>query len=223
MSRLGFLIALVLTPLTAHASEADVIAAAEAVVAEVWPDAEVRVVRLSSGAEAAAAPLRVRFDDDAPRGRVSAEVETLTDGGWTPAGWAYLDIAVFETAPVLMRDVSRGEPVADAVRLDRVETTRLSAPLLPPDILRQPGWTATRSLRAGTVLTTRLAEAPAAVEARDPIRVRYTRGVVRVALDCVARERGAVGETVRVACSDPRATYRVLLTAPGEGDWTATL
>lgn len=222
MTRLGLLVALTLAP-AALAAEADVVAAAEAALSDVWADAEVRVVRLSGGADAAPPPLRVRFRDEAPRGRVSAEVEVQdADGAWAPAGWAYLEVAVFDTAAVLTRDVGRGEPVAAALRLDRVETTRLRD-VLPADALRQSAWTATRSLRAGTVLTARLVEAPAAAESGDPLRVRYTRGVVSVTLDCEARERGAVGDAVRAYCSDTRATYRVLLTAPGEGDWTATL
>ena len=197
-------------------TEADVQAAAEAAVAAVWPDAEVRVVRLSGAAAEATPPLRVRFEDDKPRGRVSAEVEALgADGAWARAGWAYLDVAVFATAAVLTRDVDRGEPLNDAVRLERVEVTD-AAPLAGG-----AGWTAARSLRAGTVLTERLVAAPPAAERGDPVRLRYRRGGVAVSLDCTARERGALGETVRVACD--RATYRALLTAPGQGDWTATL
>jgi len=220
MTRLGLLLALLLAP-AAQATEADVVAAAEAAVADVWPDAEVRVVRLSGGAETAAAPLRVVFRDQ-PRGRVSAEVETQVDGAWTSAGWAFLEVAVFETVPVLTQDVERGEPITEAVRLERVETTRLRD-VLDADRLRQSDWTASRSLAAGTVLTTRLVEAPAAIETGDPLRVRYTRGAVAITLDCEARERGAVGESVRAVCTDTRSTYRVRLTAPGEGDWTATL
>ena len=202
---------------TASAAPADVVAAAQTALDGVWPDAEVRVVRLSDAAAQAAPPLRVRFQDDAPRGRVSAEVMTATASGWAPAGWAFLEVAVYDSAAVLTADVARGAPVA--VRAARVDVTRLDTPLRPP----LDGWTARRSLTAGTPLTARLAEPPVAVQARGPLRVRYARGAVRVALDCTSRERGAVGETVRAVCSDTRSTYRVRLTAPGEGDWAGTL
>ncbi|WP_420456813.1 flagellar basal body P-ring formation chaperone FlgA [Rubrivirga sp.] len=208
---------LVLAP-TARATEADVVAAAQAVADSVWADAEVRVIRLSGGAETAPPPLRVRFREANPP-RVSAEVETLSDGEWTSAGWAFLEVAVFDTVAVLTRDVARGEPVADALRWARADVTRL------PDALGAAfaDGTATRSLRAGTVLTSRHVEAPAAVESGEPVRIRYARGAVVVVLDCQARERGAVGDVVRATCSGTRASYRVRLTAPGEGDWAATL
>ena len=203
-------------PDIAPPSDADVQAAAEAAVAAVWPDAEVRVVRLSAGARDAAPPLRVRFEDDKPRGRVSAQVEALgPDGTWARAGWVYLDVTVFAPAAVLTRDVDRGEPLGDAVRLERADVTD-AAPLAGG-----AGWTAARSLPAGTVLTERLVVAPPAAERGDPVRLRYRRGGVAASLACTARERGAVGEAVRVVCD--RATYRALLTAPGQGDWTATL
>ncbi|WP_412061206.1 flagella basal body P-ring formation protein FlgA [Rubrivirga sp. IMCC45206] len=194
-------------------------AAARAAVAAVWPDAEVAVVRLSGTAAEAAPPLRVVFDDPAPKGRVTARVEHKTAAGWEPAGWAYLDVAVFEAVPVLTKDVSRDEPLAGAVALERVETTTLR-----DGLAERPGadWLATRSLRAGTALTARHVRAPAAAEPGETVRVRYTRGAVVITLDCQARERGAVGETITTTCPSARAT-RVRLTAPGAADWTATL
>ncbi len=216
------LVALAASASAGRATEADVAAAARAAVADVWADAEVRVVRLSGDAATARPPLRVRFREAAPRGRASAEVEAYSDGAWVPAGWAFVEVAVFDTAAVLIRDVARGEPLADAVRLDRVDVTRLRG-ALSPAALWKTAWTATRTLRAGAVLTDRVVAAPVASASGEPVRVRYLRGGVTVVLDCQARESGAVGEAIRVVCSDTRATYRVSLTAPGEGDWTATL
>ena len=198
---------------------AEVEAAARAALAGVWADAEVRVIRLSGEAEAAS-PARVRFRDEAPRGRVSAEVETTDGAGaWVPAGWAFLDVAVFETVPVVTRDLGRGDALDGAVELQRADVTNLSdAP-----VADWSGGTASRPIRAGAVLTERLALAPAAAERGEAVRVRYRRGAVALVLDCEARERGAVGETVRVSCDTPRAAYRVRLTAAGEGEWVTTL
>lgn len=202
--------------------EQNVLDAAHAALGDIWPDAEVQVVRLSTEAAAAQPPLRVRFLDEVPRGRASAEVETRAGDAWVSAGWAYLDVTVYDTALVLTRDVGRGDALADAVQRQRVEVTSVSgSPLSPSTALE--GWSAARSLRAGTILTARLADAPSAVENRAPLRVRYTRGALSVTLTCEARERGAIGDTIRAACSDPRATYHVRLTAPGEGVWMRTL
>ena len=203
-------------PLPTLRDAPDVAEAAAVALAAVWPDARVRVVRLSPSARAAAPPLRVRFQDPAPRGRVSATVLAETASGWQEAGWAYLDVAVYDTVAVLAADAGRGDAVT--VTAERVDVTALRN-ALPPGGLA--GWTARRGLRAGTPLTSRLVEPPAAVESRAPVRVLYRRGAVRVTLDCVSRERGAVGETVRASCDG--ATYRVLLTAPGEGAWSGTL
>lgn len=212
----------------AHAGEAEVAAAAEAALAEAWPEAaehaEVRVVRLSGAAGDVAPPLRVRFPDGAPpRGRTSAVVEAAeADGSWARAGWAYLEVAYTGTVAVLTRDLQRGDPISpDAVRPEAVETTDLPDALAPNAL--GDGWTAARSLRAGTVLTARLVEAPAVVEVGDPVQVVYARGAVRVVLAGEARQRGALGDEVRVYCDDTHSTFRVRLTGPGAGVWVRTL
>lgn len=232
MSPLALLLALlVAAPLAspADSSHATVEAAATAALAEAWPDvaarATVRVVRLSGGAERARPPVRVRFlDAAAPRGRASVEVEAPAGDGWARAGWALLDVAHTGTAAVLVRPLARGEAVTpDAYRLDAVETTRLAEPPLAPDSLVTTDWTASRPLAAGTVLTRRVLALPLAAETGDAVRVRYQRGAVQIAFEAVARERGAVGETVRVYDASTRRTHRVRLTASGEGAWLSTL
>ncbi len=232
MTVLALLLALVAAPAAdtsadTSAAAAAIEAAAEAALADAWPGAaphaSVRVVRLSGGAERVRPPVRVRFlDAGVPRGRASAEVEAADGGGWARAGWALLDVAHTATAAVLVRPLARGEAVTpDAYRLDTVETTHLAEPPLAPDAL--DGWAAGRALAAGTVLTARALARPVAVDTGQPVRVRYRRGAVRIAFEAVARERGAVGETVRVYDSATRRTHRVRLTAPGEGAWLSTL
>ena len=201
-------------------TEAEVAVAAHAALADIWPDAEVEVVRLSPSVQGAAPPLQVVFADDAPRGRASARVHARTESGWVEAGWAFLDVVVYQTAAVLTRDLARGDSLGDAITTERIDATRLADLLDPHDL---DGWTARRSLRAGTALTDRLALPPAAVDSRGPVRVRYARGGVRITLDCTARERGAVGETIRATCDGAASPYRVRLTAPGLADWAGTL
>ncbi|MGB3545258.1 flagellar basal body P-ring formation chaperone FlgA [Rubrivirga sp.] len=201
-------------------ADLEVEVAARAAIEDVWADAEVEVVRLSRAA-ASASPVRVRFRDTAPRGRVSAEVETPIDGVWQSVGWAFLEVSVFETVWVASRALEAGDTVSDAVELARAEVTGLYAEPLAIDDLE--GWTATVDLEAGAVVTSASARPPVAVADGEPVRVLYGRGAVRVELTCQARETGSVGEVVRVVCSDPYALYRVRVTAPGAGTWAVTL
>lgn len=210
-------------------SHATIERAAAAALTAQWPDvaarATVRVVRLSGGAERVQSPVRVHFLSEAPpHGRASARVEQATSDGWVPAGWAWLDVAHTATAAVLVRALARGETVTAAdYRLEPIETTRQADPPVPPDSLYLGAWTASRPLAAGTVLTHRLLALPLAAEAGSAVRVRHQRGAVLIAFETVARERGAVGEAVRVYDPNSRRTHRVRLTAPGEGIWLSTL
>ena len=226
MSLLAVLLALVVA-WPADSSASAVEDAAATALAEGWPDvaATVRVVRLSGGAERARAPLRVRFlDAGVPHGRASVEVEVEVGTGWTRAGWALLDVAHTETAAVLTRPLARGDAVtASDYGIETVETTRASECPLAPDSLAAGDWTADRPLAAGTVLTRRLLARPAAAERGETVYVQYTRGAVRLAFDAVARERGSVGDTVRVYDAGTRRTHRVRLTAPGQAVWLSTL
>jgi flagella basal body P-ring formation protein FlgA len=219
-------LALLALPAAARAAADDVAGAVAQALAERWPDladrAEVRVVRLSGGSADAAPPLRARFLDDAPpRGRASAEIlHRDASGAWQRAGWALLDVAWFDTVAVLTRDLARGDALAPAdLRLERRDVTALTDVPLSPDTLATQAWTAARALRAGTPLTRRLLAPPAAAERGDPVRIHYARGSIRMLLDGEARERGAVGETIRVYTSTTRSLQRVRLTAPGEGVW----
>ncbi|MEM1116222.1 MAG: flagellar basal body P-ring formation chaperone FlgA [Bacteroidota bacterium] len=228
MSLRAFLIVLSLLLATAAAQaqspEAGVTAAAEVALAEAWPDlaarAEVEVVRLSPAVAAAAGPLRVRFEAP-PRGRTSAVVEGQTETGWARLGWAYLHVAHRREVAVLTRDVARGEALDGAVRTETRETTALRGALAPEAV--GPGAVARRTLRAGTVLTDRLVAAPAAATIGAPVAVTYTRGTLRLTVVGEARERGALGDEVRVYVPDTRSTFRVRLTGPGAGAWVATL
>ena len=225
---LVILLALLLGTVVAAAqtAEADVVAAAEAALAEAWPalaeHAEVRVVRLSPAVEAAEVPIRVRFLSGPPRGRTSAAVEVQTGPeAWERVGWAFLEVAHFGEVAVLTRDVARGEPLAGAVRIERREATGLRNAVAPEAV--DEGWTAARTLRAGTVLTAHLANAPAAVERGDRVAVTYARDAVHITLVGEARQRGALGDEVRVHVDEIRSTFRVRLTGPGTGEWVATL
>ena len=222
MSFLLILFALLAPPvgLEADSLDSEIEVAARAALEDTWYDSEVEVVRMSRRA-AQASPVRVRFRDAEPRGRVSAEVETPVDGVWQSVGWVYLEVSVFDTVWVTSRALEAGDLVEGSVELARAEVTGLYDH--PIDLDAFEGWVATADLEAGTVITEQDIRPPVAVADGEPVRVRYGRGAVAVEMTCQARESGSVGEVVRVACSDPYALYRVRLTAPGVGTWTVTL
>lgn len=222
------LLAILLGAAPTHAQNSGTVvgAAAEAALAEAWPvvaaRAEVRVVRLSPAVEAAATPIRVRFLSGPPRGRTSAVVEALSASGeWDRLGWAYLDVSHYGEVAVLTRDVARGETLAGAVRIEQRETTALHDAIDAETPLQ--GYVATRTLRAGAVLTDRLVAPPAAAEVGDRVAVTYTRGTLLLTVVGEARQRGALGDEVRVYVAETHSTFRVRLTGPGAGEWVATL
>ncbi len=207
-------------------AEVRVRAAAEAWLAERFPTAaprlEPRVLRLSNGLPAAG-PLRLEVPaaDGLPRGHARAEV--YADAG--RAGWALLYVAHFDSVAVARRALGRGDTLSvGAVETAWLETTRFHGEPVPPSLLQTDAPpTARRRLDAGEALRASDLAWPAAVDTGDPVAVRYMRGALRLVFEAQARERGAVGEAIRVWCRATAATYRVRLTAPGEADWLATL
>ena len=218
-------------PVLGQADEARVRAAAGALLAERFPDwagrLEPRVVRAPALDGADTLRLDLVAAADVPRGHTAADVLTPDGaGGWRHAGQATLYVAHFDSVAVAGRALARGEAVTAADLAPAwVETTRArTAPLRWADARALAGrTTARRSVAAGDQLRAADLETPPAVETGGPVEVRYRRGELALTLRGQARERGAVGEAVRVYCPDTRTTYRVRLVAPGVGEWMATL
>ena len=211
---------------SAGSAEARVRAATADLLEERFPEAahrlDPRVLRLSPSAPASG-DLRVTLppDDGLPSGHT--RVELATEAG--PAGWALLYVAQFDSVLVARRDLARGDTLTDAaVEVAWLETTRFHGdPVHPADVHGDGRPTARRSLRAGEALRASSLAWPVATDTGDRVRVRYHRRGLLLTVDGVAREAGAVGDAIRVHCRSTSATYRVRLTAPGEGDWLATL
>lgn len=192
-----------------------------------WPElaqrVEVRVLRMTGDEAEMDGDLRVRLLTDAPpRGRTSAELHVRdASGSWRRVGWALLEVAWFGEAVILTESVQRGAPISrEAFKVERTDITNVTAPLVAMDSLGGENWTAARTLASGTTLTVDLVERPNAANRGDAVRFRYERGAVAIDLVGEARERGAVGDVIRVYSSDTRSTHRVLMTAPGEGIWS---
>lgn len=223
------ILALLLLIALAPADEHAVALAAEAALVDAWPDAAsgatVEVVQLSPGVREAEGELRVRFPREArPEGRVGTDVDVRRpDGGWERAGWAYLSVRWSAAALVPVRDIARGETITVTdVRRERLPRTEIPGRPLALDVIEAGEWTARRPLRAGAPLTTRDVERPPVVSLGESVRVLYVRGGLRFWLDGEARGPGAPGDLIDVYCSTTRATYRVRLLGPGEGEWVST-
>ena len=207
-------------------AEARVQAAAEALLAERFPEAAPRlaprVLRLAADLPPGGA-VRLRLAaEGVPRGHARADV--VTDAG--RAGWALLYVAHFDSVAVARRALARGDTVGPgAVEAAWLETTRFHGEPLAPAVLRAGGAapTARRAVRAGEALRAGVLAWPAALDTGDAVRGRYRRGGLVLTVDATARERGAVGDAVRVHARSTGATYRVRVTGPGRADWLETL
>ena len=210
----------------AGSPEARVQAAAEALLAERFPEAAPRlaprVLRLSADVPAGGAVrLALAGTDGVPRGHTRADI--VTDAG--RAGWALLYVAHFDSVAVARRGIARGDTLGpDAVEAAWVETTRFHGEPVAPAALRGGAApTARRSVRAGEALRRSALRWPAALDTGDAVRVRYRRGGLVLTVEATARERGAVGDAVRVHARATGTTYRVRVTGAGRADWIETL
>ncbi|NNF58628.1 MAG: flagellar basal body P-ring formation protein FlgA [Rhodothermaceae bacterium] len=207
-------------------AEARVRTAAERLIAERFPEAaarlEPRVLRLAAEVPGEGSlRLELAVSDGLPRGHTRADLYDDSER----LGWALLYVAHFDSVLIARHDHARGEPLDDAaLETAWLETTRFHGdPALPSALRTTTRPTARRALSAGDALRASDLAWPTAVDTGDAIRVRYARRGFALVLDAQARERGAVGETIRVHARATGATYRVRLTAPGEADWLETL
>jgi flagella basal body P-ring formation protein FlgA len=201
-------------------------AAAETLLAERFPDWAGRLAPRGVRAPAldgAAIRLDLVAGAEMPEGHTVAEV-LAADG--RRIGQATLYVAHWDSVAVASHALARGDTVTAADFAPAwIETTRLRTPPLRWADARRLADAATvrRSVGAGDALRASDHQAPPAVETGDPVEVRYRRGDLALTLRGQARERGALGEAVRVYCPDVRTTYRVRLVAPGVGEWLETL
>lgn len=206
-----------------------VLAAAESLLTERPPGTagylEPRVLRAPAVPEG---PLRLALlSTEPPRGYTPADV-LVPDGagGWRAVGRATLYVARFDSVAVPFRPLARGDTLlAGDLTPTWLETTRMATlPLLWTDARALPmGAVARRALPAGEPVRAADFVAPDAVAVGDAVDVYYRRNGLELTLRGRARERAALGETLRVYCPDTRATYRVRLVAPGTADWIETL
>ena len=145
------------------------------------------------------AELRVRPEERVLRsGATSIPVEVWVEGSLYRTIWTSWRLDVFETLPVLVRDVVAGEALAPRHFEDRRVKTNsagrgkaLSAELVV-------GAVAARHLKAGSTVSGADVHRPRIVQPRDAIHVEIRKGAVTARVAATARDAGAIGDRIRV-------------------------
>jgi flagella basal body P-ring formation protein FlgA len=118
-----------------------------------------------------------------------------------------------ETTWVAARALAAGEHLVDADAVPAI-VTRWGAPTAETSRAPEPGSLVRRPLAAGAPLLRPAIAPPALIEAGTPVRLEWTSGGVRVALDGVALNSASRGEPVRARV---QGRGRVVGVASGPG------
>lgn len=134
---------------------------------------------------------------DPRSGSWSIPIQVWVDGSLYQTTYASYRVELFETVPVLVRDVRRGDVVpVEAVAMNRVKITGdLGEPLSAATI---PGSFALRDLSIGTVLTSRDVRCPDLVKRGDIVQISITKGGITARSNAIAQQDGALGARIRV-------------------------
>ncbi|MBF0152647.1 MAG: flagellar basal body P-ring formation protein FlgA [Magnetococcales bacterium] len=118
---------------------------------------------------------------------------------------------------VLRRPLQRGEVVREADLEEKSLTlTRPTPGVLGAEQMdKVQGLMARRSLSAGTPLQSSWFESPAAVDRGEHVRVRLSRGGLKIETNGVAMAKGRVGESIEVQNSESRRRFLARIVSPG--------
>jgi flagella basal body P-ring formation protein FlgA len=158
-----------------------------------------------------------------PRGRLQVKLSRNGES----LGTAQVNVAHFDSVATATAAVASGADVITTdLRFVWMETTRFSGDPLTPAALSAFGNAdviARRSLRADRALRTSDVGPRPAADTGDSVRMLYRRGSFVMDLSCRARDRGQIGDIIRLYADDSDTTYRARLTAPGRAEWIETL
>jgi flagella basal body P-ring formation protein FlgA len=123
------------------------------------------------------------------------------------------------TVPVTSRPLSAGHTLLDS---DIVLGDRLvwGPPEPRVTVFASSGWTVSRSLRTGEVLTPPRVEPPLLVEAGDRVQLIWSGGRVKVAMEGRALNGAALGEEIRIMLDGARGRARGVVTGAGAAELT---
>ncbi|MFT5143667.1 MAG: flagella basal body P-ring formation protein FlgA [Thalassolituus oleivorans] len=158
-----------------------------------------------------------------PKGRLQISFSVGTER----LGTALIQVAHFDSVAIAIEQFSSGDAIIpSSLHFVWMETTRFSGEPVTPGTLDRWGdaeLMARRYLRTDSPLrTTDIGPRPAA-ETGEPVRMSYRRGAFLLDLSCRARERGQLGDIIRLYADDSDTVYRARLVGAGRAEWIETL
>lgn len=119
------------------------------------------------------------------------------------------------------RPLASGQTIlADDVEVQRVLTAQFGTDA-PADASAVIGQQASRDLRVGTVITTRMIQPVDMVRTSDLVTVRLRIGAIEVTAVARAMESGTLGQSIKVRNEATKQTYQITITGRQRGDVTS--
>jgi flagellar basal body P-ring formation protein FlgA len=187
-----------------------------------WPAGtwEMSVVNPTDKIKLLDKPYRVEFsgvNNNRPKGQFSFQM-AIIQGGKVLRGPIRCEMKV--TIPVILAasPILRGELITpEKCVIKTIDVTHYG--ILPCDSLSQVvGKRAIRQIQAGNVLTTQWLQDLPIVEKGDLIRIISSINKVKVAVDAVARESGAIGEKIWAENAASHKMVRVVIKSKGHAE-----
>lgn len=118
--------------------------------------------------------------------------------------------------PVLNMDVRRGDPItADMVDFETPDPKRRIQGLIRSAVYLEDT-EATRTIRAGQMLSMRDVQPVSVIRKGDPVQLVYQAGALRLTVSATALENAARGDSIRVMNLQSKRTMDAVASAPGE-------
>jgi len=148
-----------------------------------------------------------RFEPFVPKGaklwgRSSLGVRCVEGASWTV--YVPVEVRVYAPVQVAARPIARGHLVtADDVRIDRVDLTRSTSPLIGADETLAD-MVAVRTIAPGEALRRDLVKPIPVIAAGDPVRIVYDGPGFAASIDGKALAAGGDGQPIKVATTTGR-------------------
>lgn len=187
-----------------------------------WPEGswELSVLNSDDKIKLLDKPYHVEFkgiNNNRPKGQFSFQM-AIIQGGKVLRGPIRCEAKVSLPVVLAASPIMRGELITpDKCVVKTVDVTHYG--ITPCDSLSQVvGKRAIRQIQAGNVLTNQWLQELPIVEKGDPIRIISSINKVKVAVDAVARESGAIGEKIWAENAASHKMVRVVIKSKGHAE-----